>query len=228
MNAPLKPVPPLENGDHLSRDEFERRYAGMPNLKKAELIEGVVYMPSPVKVEGHGRQHADLMTLLGLYRVFTEGVYLADNSTIRLDTANEPQPDGVLFIDSQRGGRAVVDDEGYLTGGPELAAEIASSSVSIDLGVKKRVYRSNGVREYIVWRVLDESLDWFVLRRSRYHELGADRAGVVRSDVFPGLWLDVPALLRGDLLRAHDCLCRGLESAQHGAFVKRLADAKPR
>ena len=39
---------PLEHGDHLTREEFERRYEAMPHVRKAELIEGVVYMPSPV------------------------------------------------------------------------------------------------------------------------------------------------------------------------------------
>lgn len=42
--AASKPSIPLENGDRLSRFEFEHRYQAMPELKKAELVEGVVYI----------------------------------------------------------------------------------------------------------------------------------------------------------------------------------------
>src|SRR5262249_55518592 len=117
-------VPPLRNGDHLSRDEFERRYEAMPGVKKAELIEGVVYMPSPVNFEEHDEQHAHLMTWLGIYRFQTQGVRVGDNPTIRLDLKNEPQPDALLLIDPRHGGQVTITD-GYITGGPELAAEVA-------------------------------------------------------------------------------------------------------
>lgn len=126
------PVPPLENGDRLTRAEFERRYRAMPHIKKAELIEGVVHMPSPVRTDQHAEPHLDLIAFLGIYRHFTPGVRGGDNSTVRLDLDNEPQPDGTLF--KAQGGTARIDADGYIRGAPELAAEIAASSVSFDLG----------------------------------------------------------------------------------------------
>src|SRR5262249_7546545 len=147
MSAPTVPpprIPLLHNGDHLDREEFERRYNAMPNVKKAELIEGVVYMTSAVRFEQHGKQHADLITWLGVYRAHTPGVYAGDNSTVRLDLPNEPQPDALLLIDPDRGGRVTFTD-GYITGGPELAAEVAASSVSIDRNAKLRAYQRNGI-----------------------------------------------------------------------------------
>ena len=126
-------IPPLEAGDRLSRAEFERRYEAMPELKKAELIEGVVYMPSPVRLRRHGRPHFDLITWLGTYKAATPGVIGADNASARLDLDNEPQPDAVLFIDPAKGGQARISPDDYVEGAPELVAEVASSSVSYDL-----------------------------------------------------------------------------------------------
>jgi hypothetical protein len=214
------PVPPLENGDHLTREEFERRYDAMPELKKAELIEGIVYMPSPVRLVQHGGQHADLQTWLGVYRAETPGVRVGDNASIRLDLDNEPQPDALMMIEPGRGGQAAIDAGGYVVGGPELVAEVAADSASIDLNAKLRVYRRNGIREYIVWRVLEQAIDWFVLRGSQYDRL-ARTGGVLRSEVFPGLWLD-DALLRQDLAGVLGVLQQGLASPEHAAFVAGL------
>src|SRR5947208_3628723 len=127
--APVPPVPPLENGDHLTCAEFERRYEAMPGLKKAELIEGVVYMPSPVRLEQHGSPHADLVTWMGSYRASTPAVRVGDNSTVRLDVGNEPQPDALMIIQPTHGGQARIDADGYVEGGPELVAEVAASGV---------------------------------------------------------------------------------------------------
>lgn len=157
------PISKLETGDRLSRAEFERRYEAQPDLKKAELIEGMVYMPSPVCHRHHGGPHAHLITWLGTYQAFTPRVEVGDNNTIRLDLDNEPQPDAVLFIDPERGGQARISDADYLEEAPELVADVASSSVSLDLNQKFHVYRRNGVREYLTWRVLDQAVDWFVL-----------------------------------------------------------------
>src|SRR5688500_4482020 len=112
MNYPLPPIPPLEPGDHLSRAEFELRYDAMPHLKKAELIEGVVYMPSPVRHSFHGRQNAHLVTWLVYYEAATPGVQASDNATDRLDNDNEPQPDALLLIDPQCGGQARISEDG--------------------------------------------------------------------------------------------------------------------
>ncbi len=215
-------IPPLENGDRLTRVEFERRYNAMPELKRAELIEGVVHMPSPVRLERHAEQHGDLMTWLGTYRLHTPGVRFGDNATVRLDADNEPQPDAVVFLDPRLGGQATLDADGYLEGAPELVAEVTASTVSIDLGPKMHVYRRTQVREYVVWRVQDRAIDWFVLREGQYERLTPDEAGVYRSEVFPGLWLDPAALLAGDLVRVHQVLQQGLASPEHVQFVAGL------
>jgi Uma2 family endonuclease len=226
--SPESVVPPLETGDHLSRAEFERRYLALPELKRAELIEGVVYKPSPVRLRRHGRPHFRLVTWLGNYETATPGVIGADNTSVRLDLDNEPQPDAVLFIDPENGGQARITTDDYVENAPELVAEIAASSASYDLNTKLNVYRRNGVREYIVWRVLDRQIDWFVLREGEFVRLPLDDAGVYRSEVFPGLWLDPAALLRGDTKSAQATLQRGLASGEHADFVERLnPDTKP-
>ena len=214
-------VPELQAGDRLTRVEFERRYRAMPALKKAELIEGVVYMPSPVSLERHGAPHALAITWLGHYAGFTPGVQCADNTTVRLDPHNEPQPDALLRILPARGGSSRTVD-GYVEDAPELALEVSASRVSYDLHDKLRAYQRNGVREYIVWRVDDGAIDWFVLRGGAYAPLTCDEAGILHSEVFPGLWLDVPAMLRSDLRAVLAVLDRGLASVTHADFVTRL------
>jgi hypothetical protein len=211
----------LEAGDKLSRDEFERRYAAMPSSQRFELIEGIVYMSSPV-YDRHGSPHFDLVTFLGLFRAATPGLIGGDSTSVRLELDGEVQPDVSLRIDPLRGGRTRLSEEGYIEGGPELAAEIAASSVSYDLHVKLHAYRRNGVREYIVWRVLDQELDWFFLHEGEFQHLPADEAGILKSRVFPGLWLDRAALLRGDMKRVLDVLQQGLQSPEHADFVARL------
>jgi Uma2 family endonuclease len=215
-------VPPLENGDRLTRDEFERRYEAMPHLKKAELIEGVVYVPSPVRYRHHGAPHAHLISWLGQYAAGTPGVEVSDNSTVRLDLDNEPQPDALLLIDPACGGQTRFSTDDYIEGSPELVAEVASSSVSYDLHAKLHVYRRNGVREYIVWRVLEQAIDWFVLRAGQYERLPVDANGWLRSAVFPGLWLDPAVLVRGDLATVLAIVQQGLGSPEHATFVARL------
>jgi len=218
----LGEVPPLEPGDRLTRAEFERRYEAMPRLRKAELIEGVVYMPSPVRLRLHSRPHLHLATWLGAYEAGTPGTVAADNSTVRLDLDNEPQPDLLLLIDPSVGGQARVSDDDYVEGAPELVAEIASSTASYDLNTKLNVYRRNGVREYVVWRVLDREIDWLILREGRYEELTRDSSGPYKSEVFPGLWLDPAAMVRGELAGVLDTLRQGLATPEHAAFADRL------
>lgn len=217
-------TPLLENGDRLTRPEFERRYSAMPHVTKAELIEGVVYMPSPVSNE-HAQPHFNLITWLGFYCSATPGISGGDNGTLRLDLDNEPQPDAFLRILAEHGGQARVDEDGYINGAPELVTEVARSSVNIDLHAKLHAYRRNGVREYLVWRVFDRAIDWFVLREGRFDPLTVAADGLYRSDVFPGLWLDAAALLRGDLRAVFQTVQRGLDSPEHAAFVSRLQEA---
>ncbi|MGB5969868.1 MAG: Uma2 family endonuclease [Spirulinaceae cyanobacterium] len=218
----FKNPPPLENGDRLTRLEFERRYQRMGKVKKAELIEGIVYMASPVRITVHGRPHAMIMALLGTYWAATPGVDLGDNPTVRLDADNEPQPDALLRREEAKGGNSSIDEDGYVVGGPELIVEIAASSSSYDLGDKLQAYRRNGVQEYLVWRVYDRRLDWFKLQQGRYISLEADEVGIVRSEIFPGLWLAIPALIEGNLAQALKVLQEGINSPQHSTFKEEL------
>lgn len=217
-------LPPLENGDRLTRLEFERRYHAMPEVKKAELIEGVVYMASPLRFRPHAEPHGRLITWLGVYQAATPQVEMGIEPTVRLDIDNEPQPDGVLLIRQANGGRSTLGDDGYLEGAPELVAEIAASSVSIDLGDKKRAYRRNGIQEYIVWQVFDQKIDWFTLQNGDYVSLQPNQQGVICSQVFPGLWLDVPAMLQGNMQQVLATLQLGINSADHTAFSQHLTD----
>jgi Uma2 family endonuclease len=222
-DEPAEPfIPPLEPGDRLTRAEFERRYDAMPGLKKAELIEGVVYMPSPVRIRRHGQPHAQVITWLGTYQAATPGLLFADNASSRLDLDNEPQPDGLLMIDPARGGQARISADDYVEGAPELVVEVASSSASYDLHTKLQVYRRNAVREYVVWRVLDRQVVWFALREGQFEPRAPDERGLHRSDVFAGLWLDPAALVRGDLATVLEVARQGLATAEHAAFVARL------
>lgn len=220
-------IPPLENGDRLSRAEFERRWENMPGLKKAELLNGEVFMPPPVSAEHHGLPHSDLMFWLGLFRAATPGVVVADNSTLRLTPKedDDAQPDAMMFALPSHGGSAWFDENGYVEGVPELVAEVAASSVSYDLNTKLDVYLRNGIREYLVWRVHDTAVDWFVLRGKEYERLPPGPDGVLRSQILPGLWLDPAALIRGDMAEVMRVAQLGIASPEHAAFVERLRQA---
>ena len=226
LTTPPRDVPPLQDGDRLTRAEFERRYDAMPELKKAELIEGVVHMGSPVSASGHGEPHFDLITLMGLYRLHTPGVVGGDNTTVRLDLDNEPQPDVYLRILAEFGGQCVLDSRGYVAGAPELVAEVAASSVSYDMHDKLNAYRRNQVREYLVWRVRDREVDWFVLREGRFEKLPLGADGLLRSEVLPGLWLDPQAVIARDAARMFQVAMQGVASPEHHAFLARLKAAE--
>jgi Uma2 family endonuclease len=221
-------IPPLEPGDRLTRAEFERRYNAMDVLKKAELIEGVVHMPSPVRWNRHAGPHFDLVTWLGFYRANTPGVRGGDNSSLRLDLENESQPDAALIIEPSCGGNVRISSDDYVVGAPELVAEVAASSVSIDLNAKLSVYRRNQVQEYIVWRVLDQAIDWFVLQGDEYSRQAPNAAGVYQSAVFPGLWLDASAMIRGDMAKVLQVLSLGTASSGHTSFIQGLQEAASR
>jgi len=215
-------VPLLENGDRLTRAEFERRYNAMPQVKKAELIEGVVYMPSPVRYTSHAKPHLWINTWLGTYCASTPGVEAADNVTLRLDWANEFQPDALLRLATEMGGHSRISADDYVEGPPELIVEVASSSVAYDLHAKLNVYCRNRVQEYLVWQIGDQRIDWFELHESAYVPLAPDKEWVLRSRVFPGLWLAADALLADDLAKVLAELQMGLQSQEHVAFVNRL------
>lgn len=209
----------LQAGDRLTRAEFERRYKALPKIKKAELIEGVVFMPSPVHFHAHSQPHGQIIGWLFPYSAATPKVLIGDNATLRLDTENEVQPDAALFI---KGGKCKISDDDYLEGAPELIVEIAASSVSYDLYDKLKIYRRNGVQEYVVWQVNDKRVDWFELNEGQYLPLTPDANGIIKSKVFPGLNLAVNDLLEGSMENVLAELQKGLASEEHIKFVERV------
>lgn len=214
-------LPPLANGDHLTRHEFEQRYAAMPPDVRAELIEGVVCMTSPVRV-AHARPHARILAWLSAYWEATPGVDMLVDTTVRLDSENEVQPDVLLRLESVAGGQSDVTDDGYIAGPPELIVEIAASSAAYDLHEKLKVYRRNGVQEYLVWQVYDNQITWFVLETGVYVPLCPNDKGVLSSRVMPGLWLAVDALLHAERGTVAAVLRHGIATPEHTAFVERL------
>jgi Uma2 family endonuclease len=214
-------IEPLEAGDHLDQLTFHERYKAMPSTFRAELIGGVVIVPSPL-LAAHGFHHALVMAWLGTYGIATPGTNAGDNMTAILGASSEPQPDGVLIIDPARGGQTGLSEDGYMTGAPELVVEIASSSASIDLHAKRRDYEQAGVLEYVVVVLRQRVVRWFVLQDGVYQELSPDADGIFRSRVLPGLWLHADALLQRDGATVMDVLRQGLATPEHAAFVQRL------
>jgi Uma2 family endonuclease len=212
-------IPPLENGDRLSRAEFERRYRAHPEIKKAELIEGVVYVASPVRVRCHGAPHSDIIGWLSVYRASTPGVYVTDNSTLQLDLDNEPQPDVAVWVE---GGGAFINGDDYLEGAPELIVEVAGSSASIDLNDKLAAYRRNGVQEYLVLLTHEQEIRWFNWRTGEAEEIVADEQGILHSVVLPGLQLHPALFWQGDLAGVLTVLQKGLATPEHANFVQSL------
>lgn len=163
-----------------------------------------------------------MITWLGYYKAATPGVRMGSSPSVRLDMENEPQPDGVLLIEPSCGGQARFSPDHYIEGSPELVVEVSASTVSIDLNTKLRVYRRNGVREYLVWRVNDAAIDWFVLHQGQYERLPVQADGIIRSGQFPGLWLDARAMIAGDLKTVLKASDRGLATKEHAAFCDDL------
>jgi len=226
----LKPrpatFPPLNSGDRLSRAEFERRYRAQPEIKKAELIEGVVYVASPVRIEQHSEPHGNIIIWLGNYRAFTPGLRLADNGTLRLDADNEPQPDVCLWIDEKYGGQARINQEDYLEGTPELIVEVAASSATYDLHDKLNAYRRNGVKEYLVLLPYEQKVIWYNWYEGEYRQLSPDEQGILRSQVFPGLYFQPALFWAGDLAGLLALLQQGINSPEHTTFVQQLASKR--
>ncbi|MEH2466403.1 Uma2 family endonuclease [Nostoc sp.] len=224
FNLSLKQrIPPLENGDRLTRYEFERRYQAMPPHQKAELIEGVVYLASPLRFESYAEPHGHTITWLGVYEALTPGVRLGIDPTVRLNRDNEPQPDGVLLITPTAKGQSRFSDDDYIEGAPKLVIEIAASSVAIDLHDKKKVYSRNGVKEYIVWQIFENKLDWFRLQQREYVSSEVDADGIIKSQVFPGLWLSMSDFLAGNMQQILAVLQLGLNLPEHQIFVQQLS-----
>jgi len=227
VTSPVAPTPPderppLNSGDRLTRAEFARRYQMHPEIKKAELIDGVVYVASPTRHRQHGKPHGLLVGWIITYAAATPGVDFSDNATVRLDLENEHQPDALLRLEPRHGGRSHVTTEDYIEGPPELIVEVAASSAAYDLHDKKRVYARSGVCEYLVAQAYERRVDWWELREGVFTPLPLAADGTLRSRVFPGLWLDPAALWAGDAAALLAALQRGLADPEHAAFVERL------
>ena len=189
----------LENGDRLARVDFEV-LCELQQVENAELIHGVVRMnAAALHFRQHGEPHSFILGWLIAYKAVSLHVRVADNTSIRFDEKNLPQPDALMVLPLEQGGGCRVAEDGYLEGVPELIVEIAASSVSFDAHEKKDLYELHGVREYILWRTEDHEIDWFLLRNSRYVKQSTDAQGLLRSEVFPGLVLDTVAMLNGDI-----------------------------
>jgi Uma2 family endonuclease len=219
--TPKPTLPPLHNGDHLTQEEFHRRYEAYPEDVKFELIGGIVYLASPLKRQ-HGIHHPRLSFVLASYEASTPGLELADNMTAILGEESEPQPDLMLRLLKECGGQSDYNEDDYLVGAPELVAEVAHSSKAIDMGRKRQDYLEAGVQEYIVLCLEERELHWFHFPSKR--KLKPDRNGVWKSRIFPGLWINEPALWERDSTRLRETVQQGVASPEHQAFARRLAE----
>ena len=199
MATTAQDVMPLESGDRLTREEFHRRYCDNPQINRAELILGVVYVPSPMCFDRHDAPTLSMHGWLFTYQLDKPHVKAGGSASLCLLADTEVQPDGFLFYQPPSwSGGARVRPDGYIHGAPELIVEVSASTASYDAHDKKEAYRRAGVQEYINWRVLDQAIDWFRLRDSEYVRLAPDERGVIVSEVFPDLRLNVPKMLAGD------------------------------
>jgi Putative restriction endonuclease len=217
-------VPVLRNGDRMRQPEFHRRYESYPDKGVIfELIGGTVYMASPLSYP-HGRFDSKLSLVFGLYEAATPGVEVAGNATVILGEESEPQPDATLRLTEDSGGRSRINDDEYIEGAPELLTEIAYSSRSIDMNQKREDYQKAGVVEYLVLCIEDREVHWFDFQKRSRIRRGRD--GVARSRVFPGLWIDVQALLDRNAPRLIEVVQQGIASPAHAAFVRKLERAR--
>lgn len=152
-------------------------------------------MPSPMRFVQHGQPQAAINAWLGFYAAHTSGVHCGGSSTLKIDESNEYEPDGMLFYDK---GQVVIAEDGYLQGVPELVVEVAASTVAIDSTVKFEVYESKGVKEYLLWNTVATEITWYHRSKEKFVPLKADREGILKSKAFPGLWLNVAAMLGFD------------------------------
>ena len=221
MSTAAIPFPPvLREGDRLTAEEFLRRWEAMPELKHAELLDGIVFlMASPVS-DIHCFAHGDLNGWLWFYAQKTPGCRAGSDGTWIMGPDSVPQPDITMRILPQYGGQSTTAGK-YAAGAPELIVEVSGSSSSRDLGVKLELYRKAGVREYLSILLKPQKVIWRQLVRGRYKEIALGQDGLLRSTVFPGLWLD-PEAVWSPGIGLLDAAQRGIESPEHAAFVKEL------
>ena len=217
-------TPPLRQGEHLTRDEFMRRWEAMPDLTRAELINGIVHMPSPVS-RIHGDFHGRLSGWLWSYSALTKGCGLYTAGTWLMSRNSAPQPDLAFEILPEYGGQARIEGK-YSAGAPELIVEVSHTTSARDTGVKLRLYEQCGVREYLIVRPAKQQLSWRELHDGKYREIAAGPDGWFRSRVFPGLWLNPEALWNHDLPGLAEAVNRGAATTEHAAFARKLAASK--
>ena len=218
LRMPETALDSFEPGDRMDQRTFHSIYEKMPEGFKAELIEGVVYVPGALRAD-HADVHAEVVTWLVTYRANTPGTRVLDNATHRLADDSEPQPDASLLV---LGGQTTVTSKGYVRGAPELAVEVVSSSRAYDLHAKKADYEKYGVQEYLALLIRERRAIWFVREQDRFVELPPSSDGILRSPLFAGLWLDANAVLSSDTARVLEVLQLGLASAEHATFVAKL------
>ena len=207
------------DGERLSRDEFLDLWEAMPEVKNVELIDGVVYVASPVGVE-HGDETSLADFWLGYYALFTPGCQVGTNGTWLMPNS-APQPDVSLRILPEYGGQTSIERK-LGAGAPELVIEVALSSTDRDLGAKSRLYEASGVPEYVAILLKRPQVLWRRLVLGRFQDIEPGKDGIFRSHVFPGLWLDPEALLTGDRRGLVDVLELGLKSPEHAKFADEL------
>ena len=217
-------TPPLVEGQRLDRPTFHARYEAMPPGTRAELIEGVVSMPSPLGFD-HSTPVIRILGWLDYFEEHTEGVQALENATVFLSDRSEPQPDALLRVLPGSGGRTK-DTGTYVDGAPELVVEVSRSTKYVDLGPKLNMYERAGVLEYIVRTVEPDEVIWHVLENGRFEVVRPDPDGLYRSRTFPGLWLDPVALLAGNRAAVRRTIDLGFATAGYAAFVARLAEAR--
>jgi Uma2 family endonuclease len=204
----------------MGQAEFHRRYEAYHGDIKFELVGGFVHMSSPLRIK-HSDYDGELGFVLGLYRRATPGIGELHNATAILGDESEPQPDLGLRILEEYGGQSTVNSKDYIVGPPELLAEIAYSTRSIDLHLKRVDYRFAGVQEYLVLCVEEQELHWFDFKSRR--PIRPTSKGVYRSRAFPGLWIDGAALMALKSQQVEDVARQGLATKDHAAFVEELA-----
>lgn len=214
--------PYLENGDCLTVEEFLRRWEAMPDLKHAELINGVVFMNAAVRFRDHGKQVARIYFWLGMYDSLTPHLNCGAESSVQITEQALLQPDACLFLPAGAGGMCQISKAGYLSGPPELIVEVSASSASRDLHQKREIYEQSGVKEYVVWSVFENRIQWFVNRGGSFQEISPDEQHIFRSEIFPGLWLNAAAMLSGEMKTIRETVEKGAATPEHAAFVQAI------
>ena len=212
---------PFDNGDEMDQPTFHALYEKAPEGFRAELIDGVVYFKMPT-LQNHGRPHAKVITWLSNYSAETPSTDVSDAPTLKLGLKSEPEPDGCLYLLPEVGGACRVDDEGYLSGPPELVVEVANTTMAIDLGRKKRDYEQSGVKEYVVVLPVEKSIIWYYRRKDRFVELQPTSDGYLKSHCFPGLWLNAGLFFSNGAAAVLRMVRFGLSSPEHAVFVEAL------